>query len=89
MNWTVIICSTKLFGGLQVQVWLTSAEKIKKTPLILWLLYETFGHCLSPCLYSVKSGACIAPKAFSQNQTISLHSDEEQPLFWVEKLLHE
>lgn len=30
MNWTVIICSTKLFGGLQVQVWLTSAENIKK-----------------------------------------------------------
>lgn len=38
---------------------------------------------------TVKSGACIASKAFSQNQTISLHSDEEQPLFWVEKLLYE
>lgn len=37
----------------------------------------------------VKLWPCIASKALSQNQTISLHNDEEQTLFWVEKLLHE
>lgn len=50
MNWTVIICSPKLFGGLQVQVWPMSAEKIKK-------IHSHCGCCMrhlatvSPCLY--------------------------------------
>lgn len=37
----------------------------------------------------VKLWPCIASKALSQDQTISLHNDEEQTLFGVEKLLHE
>lgn len=52
MNWTVIMCSTKLFGGLFTGTDFAHISwKDQKIPLTLWLLYETFGHCLFPCLY--------------------------------------